>query len=129
MNTQANQKTTEIPSTISVVMPSMFSDTGAKIRVIKALRVIAGIGLKEAVGCSERPDQQSLRVVAVDYQSFHEACEELTRCGVKTGIPITEILHELRDMATYALANGEDEIANEILQLILAEKLRRRIIL
>lgn len=129
MNTQTNQMTNEIPSMISVLMPAMFRDSGAKVRVIKALRVIAGIGLKEAKDCSESPNEQSLKVVAADYQSFHEACEDLTRCGVKTGIPVIKILHELRDMATYALANGEDEIANEILQLILAEKLRRRITL
>jgi hypothetical protein len=42
------------------------------------------------------------------------------------GPGVHEMLTELRDLAKRALEEHEDELANEILQLVLAEKLRRK---
>lgn len=45
--------------------------------------------------------------------------------GVDVGPSVFKILSELRSLGAQALLQGEDELANEILQLVLAEKLRR----
>ena len=46
--------------------------------------------------------------------------------GVQVGEPVYKILEDLRKLGAQALLQGEDELANEILQLVLAEKLRRQ---
>jgi hypothetical protein len=46
--------------------------------------------------------------------------------GVEVGPPVWKIIEELRKLGSAALLQGEDELANEILQLVLAEKLRRK---
>ena len=46
--------------------------------------------------------------------------------NVQVGPPVHKILEELRRLGSQALLQGEDELANEILQLVLAEKLRRK---
>jgi hypothetical protein len=42
------------------------------------------------------------------------------------GEPAWKIIEELRKLGSQALLQGEDDLANEILQLVLAEKLRRK---
>jgi hypothetical protein len=46
--------------------------------------------------------------------------------GIEVVDPVYKIIEELRKLGSQALLQGEDELANEILQLVLAEKLRRK---
>lgn len=117
----------EIPCLLKIEIPSHYPTTTEKINVIKALRTLAGLGLKEAKDLSEKPGVELIKIVVRSETEYLTNCEVLKRHGVKTGEPVAEILADLRKLAHSALDSGEDELANEILQLILAEKLRRNI--
>jgi hypothetical protein len=80
-----------------------------KVAVIKAIRTLTGLGLKE---------------VNTDYEIDNQL-QILRSYGVEVGDPICRLIEELRKLGSQALLQGEDELANEILQLVLAEKLRR----
>jgi hypothetical protein len=101
-----------------------------KVSVIKAIRTLTGFGLKEAKDASERIGVPQTFVctcrVATEY---YDACRVLTAEGVEVGGAIEKLLTELRKLGSDALLQGEDELANEILQLVLAEKLRRGVTL
>jgi hypothetical protein len=45
---------------------------------------------------------------------------------VEVGPRVHQILEGMRKLGSDALLQGEDELANEILQLVLVEKLRRK---
>ena len=106
---------------------------GNKIAVIKAIRTLTGLGLKEAKDISECYGKQVLDLdVAglsryIDPEREMEAQFRIMRNeGVLVGEPVFKLLDELREMGAQALRMGEDELAHEILQLVLAEKLRRK---
>ena len=104
-----------------------------RIEVIKAIRVLTGLGLKEAKDASEvsnRPQTFDIRLS--NFTSYMNPQAEieaqlriLSRNGIEVGEPVFMILEDLRKLASQALLQGEDDLANEILQLVLAEKLRR----
>ena len=105
-----------------------------KVAVIKSIRTLCGLGLKEAKDTSEAYGQQTL-VIDLRYNSvavgnedlfIEEQFRVLRQNGCEVGPSVHLILQELRDLAASALEQGEDELANEILQLVLAEKLRRK---
>lgn len=104
-----------------------------KIEVIKTIRILTGLGLKEAKDASELVGvQQTFDIhnsVFSGYPNPQTVIEEqlkiLARNGVEVGEPAFMILESLRKLGSQALLQGEDELANEILQLVLAEKLRR----
>ena len=103
-----------------------------KVSVIKAIRELTFLGLKEAKDASEVCASQILYFHAsIDQKSNPEYFVEeqfkiLRANGVKVGSPVHDILEDLRNLATDALKIEEDELANDILQLVLAEKLRRK---
>lgn len=127
-----------IPDTLHIVFPiDYYAKHGYnKVEVIKALRELTGYGLKEAKDLSESigPQTVTLNLVyssayssmagTVPDQYFLRLCQILRNNGCTVGSPVYEILKELRTLATDALKIGADELANEILQLVLAEKLR-----
>jgi hypothetical protein len=104
-----------------------------KVAAIKAIRVLTGLGLKEAKDASERTGPQSFDIHAPNFAHFNDiqrGIDEQFRIlrgeGVEVGEPVFKILESLRQLGAQALLQGEDDLANEILQLVLAEKLRRK---
>jgi hypothetical protein len=102
-----------------------------KVACIKAIRTLTGIGLKEAKDASERVGlNQTFTIASMSgYANPAVEIENQIRIlrseGFQVGSPVNTLLEELRMIGSQALLQGEDELANEILQLVLAEKLRR----
>jgi hypothetical protein len=114
---------------ITIICPANYHN---KVAVIKAIRTLTGIGLKEAKDASERVgeaqtfDLQDMSSYGNASQIIEEQIRILRNEGVNVGEPVHRLLEELRKLGAAALQQGEDELANEILQLVLAEKLRRK---
>jgi hypothetical protein len=93
------------------------------------------MGLKEAKDASDIEHDQLLPVSKGYFNNagnpmgaeaeFENQLKILDSCGVHVVDNVFQILKKLRELASEALRTGEDELANEILQLVLAEKLRR----
>jgi hypothetical protein len=124
-----------LPAFITVEFPRDFNAVGGnKVTVIKALRWISYQGLKEAKDLSEMSGPQQVPVnlhasggYIADAEDFlEEQCRILRNNGCKVGESVHIILQSLRDLAAEALKQGDDDLANEIMQLVLAEKLRRK---
>jgi hypothetical protein len=111
------------PITIEVPQRSEMHNVVA---CIKAIREITGLGLKEAKDIVDVVGQHllNLHLPTTDNQ-LEEAFRILRNNNIAVGKPAWRILQELRELGSQALKMGEDELANEILQLVLAEKLRR----
>jgi hypothetical protein len=108
---------------ISFVAPGSMPN---KISAIKAIRTLTGLGLKESKDASERSNtRQSFPVVS---HLSPAVCNEQIRLlqveGFQIGPAVFAIIEELRKLGSEALLQGEDDLANDILQLVLAEKLR-----
>lgn len=117
------------PRKFTITCPPILKN---KVAVIKAIRTLTYMGLKEAKDASEVTHQQIFEIshVLLTHYDADRQIEELFRVlrqeGVQVGPPVQKILEELRVLGSQALLQGEDELANEILQLVLAEKLRRK---
>jgi hypothetical protein len=123
---------------IDLTFPNIYDNTNNKVSVIKAVRSIAGIGLKEAKDLSEISGPVTLDInlnpayiasgvgISNPDAFLEEQYRILRNNGVTVGPPVHRILQSLRDLASAALQQGDDELANEIMQLVLAEKLRRK---
>jgi hypothetical protein len=121
-----------IPKIITIRCPAVHTN---KVAVIKAIRYITGMGLREAKDASEVENDQMLPVSMGFFNNsgnllgaqaeFENQLKILDSCGVYVVDNVFQILKELRELGSEALRTGEDELANEILQLVLAEKLRR----
>ena len=98
-----------------------------KVAAIKALRSLAFLGLKESkdavemVGVAQTFKADSSASAAFQEEQFRT----LRNNGIEVQGTGMFIVEELRKLGAQALLQGEDELANEILQLVLAEKLRR----
>lgn len=103
-----------------------------KVSIVKSVRYITECTLKEAVdvvnNCSEQflvfplyklQDPSALKELEQEIQSIRSQ-------GGDIGDSVHTLLNNLRQIGAEALKQGEDELANEILQLVLAEKLRRK---
>ena len=106
---------------------------GDKIAIIKAIRMLTGFGLKEAKDASESQLEQHLELNLGNFTSYGHPDGEienqfriLRNGGCEVGDSVYRLLQSLRDLGAQALKQGEDELASEILQLVLAEKLRRK---
>jgi len=97
-----------------------------KIAVIKAIRVLTGMGLKEAKDASETQGQQYFAAANIDHALQQDQFRTLRTQGILVGDAVYKMLDDLRALGAQALLQGEDELANEILQLVVAEKLRRK---
>jgi hypothetical protein len=98
-----------------------------KVEVIKTIRVLTGLGLKEAKDASEKYGEQTLHLVSGLSETEIENCFRILRVnGARIGAPVHLILDDLRQLAIQAMQMQEDELSNEITQLVLAEKLRRK---
>jgi HPt (histidine-containing phosphotransfer) domain-containing protein len=85
------------------------------------------MGLKESKDLCEKYQETQKIVIdgTVTDLALNEHILTLRQNGCKVGEPVHELLQSLRNLGSEALQMGEDELANEILQLVLAEKLRR----
>ena len=93
---------------------------------IKAIREISGLGLKESKDIVDVVGQHVIPVsIHISDPDLENAFRILRGNGIAVGKPVWRILQDLRELGAQALKLGEDELANEILQLVLAEKLRR----
>jgi len=115
---------------IRIGPPGSMSD---RISVIKSIRMLTGLGLKEAKDASERQGEQHFEINMGNFTSYGHPDSEienqfriLRNGGIEVGDSVHHILQSLRDLGADALKQGEDELASEILQLVLAEKLRRK---
>ena len=124
-----------LPETISITCPYEYSNGRDKIQVIKALRCVFNLGLKEAKDLSETSIQHVIPVkLSPAYGQaytdedlyFEEQCRVLRNNGCEIGPTAYKILQSLRNLAADALKAGDDDLANEIMQLVLAEKLKRK---
>lgn len=105
-----------------------------KISIIKAIRTLTNFRLVDAKEASERIGVSIYTISPVFYNTFPQTADiemenifQIFRSeGITVGEPIYRLLEELRKIGAQALVQGEDEFANEILQLVLAEKLRRK---
>jgi hypothetical protein len=105
-----------------------------KIQVIKTLRYLTGLGLKEAKDASETLGVQHFTLANTLFHHpnidpnpiIEDHFRILRNEGIEIGESVERLLDELRELGAQALKQGEDELANEILQLVLAEKLRRK---
>jgi len=117
-----------IPERLDIICPAIYSN---KIAVIKAIRWLTGLGLKEAKDASETIGLQVFAIAKfygsspLTEQVYNEQCRIMRAEGVQVGDGRYIIIEDLRKLGIQALQQGEDELANEILQLVLAEKLRR----
>ena len=119
-------------SKFTIICPNSYTN---KVLVIKTLRELAGLGLKEAKDASETLTPQHFNIAGSLFFQFTNSAaadnriEDLFRIlrieGVKVGGAVHSLLDELRELAQRSIDQEEDELANEILQLVLAEKLRR----
>lgn len=120
-----------LPATLAITFPTSYAPNQNKVAVIKSIRVLSGCGLYEAKVLSEQPGKQVINVVPNHLNAgtlqaaFESECLILQANGCDVGPAIYKILQELRELGAEALRLGEDDIANEILQMVLAEKLRR----
>lgn len=116
-----------------IICPASYQ-TRDKLSVIKAIRMLTGMGLKDTKDASENTSQQTFSIDFNNFRSYaipdagiEEQFRILRNNGVEVGESVHLILQSLRDLGSQALLQGEDELANEILQLVLAEKLRRAV--
>lgn len=117
--------------TITFICPPTYTN---KVTVIKSIRILTGLGLKEAKDASEVvgvPQTFELsNTLFTAYGNPEAEIENHVRIlrneGIQVGEPVYKIIEDLRKLGVQALLQGEDELANEILQLVLAEKLRRK---
>ena len=100
-----------------------------KVSAIKNIRELTGLGLKEAKDASELIGvSQDFNVSAVCPEiRVQEIIRELKGYGFKVSPSIGLILDDLRKVATDAINIGEDQLAQEILQFVVAEKLRHNL--
>lgn len=123
-------------TSFTVSFPVQYLGSHSKIDVIRAIRFLTNISLKEAKDLSESCSQNTLKHnflvnnISNSYSSQDAFIEEQYRIlrnnGCKVDGSAVIIIEELRNLGARALLQGEDELANEILQLVLAEKLRRK---
>ncbi len=117
---------------IQLMNPTWPKGYANKVTVIKSIRQLTNLGLKDAKDMCEAPSPQ-IMVISDSWFSdlakrneFEELCNIIRREGGTVGSAVHVLLQELRDLGAEALKQGEDTLANEILQLVLAEKLRRK---
>ncbi len=114
----------------TIICPALYNN---KIAVIKAIRTLTGLGLKEAKDASEIVGKaQTLTLNPSLFFAYLNPDAEIENQfrilrseKVEVADPVYKLLESLRQLGSQALLQGEDELANEILQLVLAEKLRR----
>lgn len=122
---------------IYITIPDVRTQTaaGTRVAIIKSIRRISGLGLKEAKDLSEIPGRHRLALLGQEMMEAKRAgllfenvsilSKELVTYGVEVGPVAATIIEELRQLGIKSLEAQEDQLASDIMQLVLAEKLRR----
>lgn len=103
-----------------------------KVTAIKAIRMLTGLGLKEAKDVSDRPGEVVVQLehrfwgpdASFYTKEYEENARDLRNMGYEVGSNIHMLLQDLRNLAAKALEQGEDDFANEVMQMVLAHKLK-----
>lgn len=113
-----------LPTHITIRVPQTLSN---RVTVIKSIRNLTGLGLKEAKDLQDQHGilHQVQTNLGISDREFEDHCRILRNEGCEVNGSVHQILQELRELGAQALKQGEDDLANEIMQLVLAEKLRR----
>ena len=108
--------------------PAADKVTADKVKAVKSMRTLFGLSLKEsvdAVSVIGRTQSFALDMPNITDDAVEHEFKKLRVLGANIGDSVHMLLNNLRELAAQALAMHEDELANEILQLVLVEKLRR----
>jgi len=125
------------PTYIFVTIPSVEDQiaSNSRVTIIKNIRRISGYGLKESKDLSEVPGKHRLPLMGREMidakqqglldEKISLIARELAEYGVTVGPSGSMIIEELRLLGIKAIEAQEDQLASDIMQLVLAEKLRR----
>lgn len=104
-----------------------------KIQVIRSIRQLTGLGLKESKDTSERVGvEQTLCINPAYFINTDNPMPEILSAFDLLKYNGVQVMHtqtlitRLRELAKDALELNEDELGNEILQLLLVQKLRHK---
>lgn len=112
---------------VKLIFPEEYG-SNTKVSVIKAIRILTGAGLKEAKELMEIPGQYIMDLPELDtISSCKSEVEAQLYILIQNGVKVSYygiLLDSLRKAAADAVLLGEDDIANNILQHVLALKLK-----
>lgn len=131
---------------LDLVVPHYADPLFNKVASIKAVRILSGLGLKESKDIIDKQGPVTIQLkqrfttlgggtalglpqlLTPDQRQaeIEEQSRILRNNGFCVGDSVHNILKGLRALAADALAQGDDDLANEILQLVLIEKLKRK---
>lgn len=115
----------KIPQKLNIKIPNK-KNIANFVMVVKSIRILTGLGLKEAKDIADQEGETVLHIVnGILDIDFNSASAALAQQGIVVGDKKQEIIDELRELAVQALQIDEDELANEIMQFILLEKLKK----
>jgi Ribosomal protein L7/L12 C-terminal domain len=113
-------------SSIKIKCPPSYN--GTKITVIKAIRTLTGMGLKEAKDVSETTSVVTLNVVSpstsTEYSyNMNTQVDILRDCGVDVDVVVGDTVGEkLRKLAVECIGDGDYENADAIYAMVLSLK-------
>lgn len=119
-----------VPRKITLTMPFDYAN-GDKVAVIKSIRWLTNMGLKEAKDLSEKsgPSQVEIRLPQHDHNGnlinttdfYRQNVQVLEECGVKVFVSPTvrdELVEELRKLTVNAVLKGDTEFAEHAIKLL-----------
>jgi len=120
---------------ITLPLPAVISANNTRIPIIKLIREVTGLGLKEAKDLSDIPGVHRIELNGLTIKQaiqnnlvipvLKDYAQKFKSLNIEFGPPVVVIIEELRLLGIRAIEQKEDELANEILALVLAEKMRR----
>ena len=118
---------------ITLEIPAQWSPHANRIQVIKSIREFSGLGLKEAKDVTDQPGQHRISYAYMKTRAgsgwhinlLNECISNMQAAGIAVKPSAYGILDDLKRLSKEALDIGELDLANEILQLLLADRLRR----
>ena len=120
-----------IPNSITVTFPEDYTGSN-RVSVIKAVRMLTGLGLKEAKDFTEKPGEHLIRVICSggeDYatgqritaeQNFDRALEELRRWNIKYTVNHARglLVQDVRKLASDAVLRDELDLAVALIDVV-----------
>ena len=120
-----------IPNTVTITLPELYTSAN-KVAVIKAIRTLTGMGLKEAKDLSEQPGQQRVEVrcpPAEDYATgqiipsqdrFDRAVADLRGQGIPVHIDNFRgsAMDRLKALVSEAILRDDYELAEALMPVL-----------
>jgi hypothetical protein len=121
-----------IPATITVSLPEHYDHNISKVHVIKSLRALTGLGLKEAKDLSERSGEQRIEVdcpPAEDHatgrmipaqERFNQAVADLRSQGLIVDVNDFRngAIDKMRTLASQAILREDYDLAEALVSLL-----------